>query len=334
MRSLRLICLGTALLLMLLAAGLWLYGNWPELTWRLLRWQMQFHRELGQLLRAASRDPQGTALSLIGASLAYGIFHAAGPGHGKVVLATYLATQPARLMQAVRLSVSAALLQALVAILLIGGAGWLFGLTGRQAQGAAVWLERGSFLLVALLGIWLAFRAGRGLYRQLRRPLPRRLGPVRQMARSAGHAAPRIGVAMPSFGASETCGCGHAHVPDSQRLNASHHWRERLGLLLSMGLRPCSGALLVLVLARVLNQFWLGVLATLGMAAGTAVTVTLLAVLSQRARHLSQRLLARRHPAADSLQLASQGVALLGGLLLCGLGISLMLAPTSLLLPR
>ena len=54
MRSLRLICLGTALLLMLLAAGLWLYGNWPELTWRLLRWQMQFHRELGQLLRAAS----------------------------------------------------------------------------------------------------------------------------------------------------------------------------------------------------------------------------------------------------------------------------------------
>ena len=77
-----------------------------------------------------------------------------------------------------------------------------------------------------------------------------------------------------------------------------------------------------------------GLLATLGMAAGTAVTVTLLAVLSQRARHLSQRLLARRHPAADSLQLASQGVALLGGLLLCGLGISLMLAPTSLLLPR
>lgn len=334
MRTLRLACLCASLLLALLAAGIWLYGIWPELTWRLLRWQMQFHRELGQLLRAASQDPAGTALSLIGASVAYGIFHAAGPGHGKVVLATYLTTQPTRLRQAVQLSVSAALLQAMVAIALIGVAGWLFGLTARQAQGTAVWLERGSFLLVSLLGLWLVWRAGQRLRQQLQRPQPKRLGTVRQIQPQRQRWQPGAGIAAPAETPAPACGCGHAHVPDSQRLNTSQHWHERLGLLLSMGLRPCSGALLVLVLARVLNQFWLGVIATLGMAVGTALTVTLLAVLSQRARHLSEQLLARRHPAAGTLQLATHTVALLGGLLLCALGLSLMLAPTSLLLPR
>lgn len=120
---------------LLLAAGYWLYQQWPQLTYQLIRWQMQFHRKLGGLLRASASLEPGVIASLIATSFAYGVFHAAGPGHGKLVVATYLATQPSRLKQAVRLSAGAAMLQGMVAILLIGVAGWLFDMTARQAQG-------------------------------------------------------------------------------------------------------------------------------------------------------------------------------------------------------
>jgi len=51
--------------------------------------QSEFYREISSALRAAKSD--GSAVwSLLGISFAYGIFHAAGPGHGKAVISSYL----------------------------------------------------------------------------------------------------------------------------------------------------------------------------------------------------------------------------------------------------
>ena len=318
---------------LLLFIGLWLYRQWPLLTYQLIRWQMQFHRELGSLLRASTSLQPGVITSLIVTSFAYGVFHAAGPGHGKMVVATYLATQPSRLKQAVRLSVAAALLQGVVAILLIGVAGWLFDMTARQAQGLGVWLDRSSFLLVALMGLFLTQRAGRQLW-QLRRPR-RTLGHVRTIYKAQASEWKRIAVRDEGSGLLQSpCGCGHHHMPDSDELAQAESWHAHLGILLSMGLRPCSGALLILVLAKVMEHFWLGVVATLAMAAGTALTVSLLAILSQRARTLAWAWLRRPSHHARTLQQLALGTALAGGVLLILLGLSLMSAPTSLLLPR
>ena len=105
---------------LVLVSACWLYRQWPLLTYRLIRWQMEFHRELGSLLRASVDLRWQTIASLLLVSFLYGVFHAAGPGHGKVVLSSYLATQTSRIGQAMLLSTLAALLQAVVAITLIG----------------------------------------------------------------------------------------------------------------------------------------------------------------------------------------------------------------------
>ena len=158
---------GSLVMLTLILATL--YIHWSTISYQLLRWQLQFHRELGVLLRAAVTQDPLLITSLLASSFAYGVFHAAGPGHGKLVLTTYLSTQPSRLRQALELSVGAALLQAIVAISLIAFTSWLLGMTARQAQSLGIWFERGSFLLVALMGAYLAqkaLRRGWQLYRQ------------------------------------------------------------------------------------------------------------------------------------------------------------------------
>ena len=316
---------------LLLALALWLYRQWPQLTYRLIRYQMEFHRELGSLLRASVDLQWSTLLSLLMVSFLYGVFHAAGPGHGKVILSTYLATQPSRLRQAITLSALAALLQALVAIGLIGVTGWLLGMSARQAQGWSLWLDRSSFLLVALMGAYLALRAARQLWPQ-RKPRPtmtiHRLRP--QLAREKSeHDLLR---ATTTRHEQADCGCGHAHAPSPEQLASAQSWRSLVGICLSMGLRPCSGALLLLVLARVMEHFWLGAAATLAMAVGTAITVSLLALLSQKARHLALRMAAGK--GNQTLTRVSQMMALLGGIVLMAVGGSLMSAPGSLFLLR
>ena len=329
---------GSLVMLTLILATL--YIHWSAISYQLLRWQLQFHRELGVLLRAAVTQDPLLITSLLASSFAYGVFHAAGPGHGKLVLTTYLTTQPSRLRQALELSVGAALLQAIVAISLIAFTSWLLGMTARQAQSLGIGFERGSFLLVALMGAYLAQKAVRRswqLYRQgqkPRTPIRRILAPLAPRAEACG-AHPTPGLATFSRPSSApACGCGHVHAPTPQALAQANDWRSQLGILLSMGMRPCGGALLILILAKVMNHFWLGVLATLAMAAGTALTVASLALISQRARHLTQRLLQGSATSHYRWALLGLGVALGGGLLLIGIGISLMGAPGSLLLPR
>ncbi|WP_409421396.1 nickel/cobalt transporter [Pseudaeromonas sp. ZJS20] len=313
------------LLLALAGLGAWLWQAWPGLRFELARLQLGFQRELGQLLRSAQSWQPSTVLALLALSFGYGVCHAAGPGHGKLVLSTYLATHPSRLGQAIRLSVGAALLQALVAIALIGLGGWLLDLSARQAQGVGVGLEKASYLLVMGLGAWIAWRALRALWQ--RKPL---VAPAIHALRPLRHQGELLLRPRPQA----DCGCGHQHVPQADQLNGSPSWQTRAGLLLAMGLRPCSGALLLLVLAKVLQQFWLGALATLAMAAGTALTVSALALLSRQARQLALALSRGNRHAEGLLPKLGQGLALLGGLVLIIGGLGLYLAPTSLLLPR
>ena len=67
-------------------------------------------------------------------------------------------------------------------------------------------------------------------------------------------------------------------------------WRRGLAAIVAVGLRPCSGAILVLVFALAQGMFWAGVAATLVMGLGTAITVATIAVLAVSARGIAQRL--------------------------------------------
>ena len=96
----------------------------------LLAKQAEFYRMLSGTIRSAKTDGSAVWL-LMGISFAYGIFHAAGPGHGKAVISSYLVANEETWKRGVTLSFASALLQALVAVAVVGIAAALLGATAR-----------------------------------------------------------------------------------------------------------------------------------------------------------------------------------------------------------
>lgn len=294
--------------------------HWQWLSWQILQWQGQLHRQMAVLLRAALSPSPETKLLLLGLCFLYGVFHAAGPGHGKAVLSTYLATHNSQLKRAMWLSLGAALMQALVAILLMTLISSLFNWTHLRTQQFGQQLDQLSFWMVALLGVYLSLQSAYRLYR-LRYTTAktaqtyhiRQLKPATKQ-QNAGIRALQTSVIQPPV-----CDCGHAHTPDPALLQKAQDWRSQLAIMLTMGIRPCTGALLILVLAKSIGLFALGVTAVLLMALGTAGTVCLLAWFSHSMRHLAIRLLHHR-TSSYWLGYLLEIVSLLGGVLLILLG--------------
>lgn len=274
--------------------------------------QRAFHRELTRGLTSLQEGGGLAAgLGLVVASFLYGVFHAAGPGHGKAVLSAYLLTHPERLRRGLWLSATAALCQGLTAILLVHGLIGLAGWLPREATGAAAWSERLSYLLVLALGTMLALRALRSLVAAIR-------------ARRGAHAG-HAGHHHDSHHHHDACGCGHAHAPSAEQIAGTAGLRASAALVLSIGLRPCSGAVLVLVFARVTDLAWAGIAAVAAMSAGTALAVAALALLAVNARHWATSLVAGRQ-GATSLRVASALAALAGGVAIMAVGLSLVSA--------
>ena len=74
--------------------------------------------------------------------------------------------------------------------------------------------------------------------------------------------------------------CGHSHGPEPSELKGKGWLKRGLTAVIAVGLRPCSGAILVLVFALSQGIFAIGVAATFAMAFGTAITVTAIALLA------------------------------------------------------
>ena len=67
-----------------------------------------------------------------------------------------------------------------------------------------------------------------------------------------------------------------------------------MSAVFTVGIRPCSGAILVLVFALAQGLFWAGIAATFVMGLGTAITVAAIAVIAVSAKGLAQRMTAGR----------------------------------------
>lgn len=288
--------------------------SWQRLSFWLLQQQRNLHRQLAEQLELLQARPSlNTAGGFLLLSFLYGVFHAAGPGHGKAVMTSYLLTQPTRLKQALLLSVLASMLQAVTAVLLVTLLVQVLNLLAREAFSSVRYVELFSFLLVALLGLALMLRSVLQRMRAGRATEPASYTFVADDAQGMRQAA------VLNSAACSQCGKVH-HVAPQQLLDVSF-WQQ-VGLLLSIGLRPCSGAVLVLVVANLLNLWWVGVAATLVMAVGTSLTVACLALLAVKARQLAEWSLSSRFHAWSWLVF---GLSLLGGLVIFLLGISLFL---------
>ena len=309
--------LGLMLGLLLVAAVLIIVwqGGFQSVSYQLLGWQRDLHRSLTLAITELSRAPtMATWMSLLSISFAYGVFHAAGPGHGKAVLATYLATHGGAVKRALGLSFAASLLQGVTAIalvvVLVYGLGWVT----RQAMGSVAWVEQASFLLVAALGGWLCWRAVKQLRRAYR---PERGG----HSHSSGHEHNPNQEHSQGHDHNHCCGGAH-HIEPHQALD----WRTAMMTVGAIGMRPCSGAVLMLGAASLLGQFEVGVASVVAMSIGTGITVSALALASIFARGWAQRRLSKQQHTQRSVQKATGWVALAGGALIVVLGISLSVA--------
>lgn len=281
-----------------------------------LSWQNKFHAELQAAARALKSDPHAF-FALASACFAYGVFHAAGPGHGKAVLASYMVATEAQLRRGLALAALAALLQGLVAIGLVGVAALAFNATAGQMTNAAQAIELASYLAIAALGARLVWLKGRGLFSALRRP-----------AALARKSAGRFVCEAIDPAHIHGPDCGHFHAPDPAALaGPTFRWGDALATVVAAGLRPCSGAILVLVFTLSQGMAAAGAGAVMAMSAGTAVTTGALAAIAVHVKNLALRLGGHGSRGAELLARSFElGAALLvlgfGLALLFGLGLS------------
>ena len=296
-------------------------------------WLMAEQSWLTHLIAAKVHDLHGqpsAAWGLVGLGLAYGAVHAAGPGHGKAVLASYMLANETSLKRGAGMALMAALLQALIAIALVGAAGFVFQATASRMNEAADWVALASYCSIAAIGAWLVWRKGRALIAILKQHAERRRAvdsaPVyagaawRRPAFSLSAAAYRAGPPDASAGLAD--GCGHMHAPDPTELDGSFSWRAAAGTAIAAGARPCSGAILVLVFAMAQGLFAAGVVAAFAMAIGTAVTTAALAWVAVFAKSAAMRLADGEN---SRLALVAKGFEFAAALAVLVFGIALLL---------
>jgi nickel/cobalt exporter len=271
--------------------------------------QRDFYAALTTALDALRTD--WTAFWVLGGlSFLYGIFHAAGPGHGKVVISSYVLANESQLRRGIVLSGLSALMQSLVAIGFVLVLAGLLRLTSAALDDAAHWVGVVSYGLVALLGLWLVLRKLFG------------------WGHSHGHGGHEH----------HDHGHDHGHHHDHKDHDHRHHdhmhhavaaadvkgnWREQLGVVLAVGLRPCSGALVVLVFALSQGLLVAGIVSVLLMGLGTAITVAALATLAVSAKGLAGRIGGADSALAHNIVWWAE---LLGALCVLGFGVLLLVA--------
>jgi nickel/cobalt transporter (NicO) family protein len=277
--------------------------------WILAR-QSEFYREIAAAIRSAKSD--GSAVwALLSISFAYGIFHAAGPGHGKAVISSYLVANQETARRGIVLSFASALLQSLVAIFIVAIGAWLLNATARTMCGAERTIEIASYGLIAAFGARLVWTKGGSFIGalQARRHDPAHAG----LARHDHHGHNDHDHVHDEH-------CGHSHGPLPGELAGPGGWRRGFGTIFAVGLRPCSGAILVLVFALAQGLFWAGIAATLVMGLGTAITVASIAVLTVSARGVAQRI-SGANESSGALVMRGIEFAAAGLVLLLGAGL-------------
>lgn len=271
--------------------------------------QRSFYQALTEALAALQRD--NTAFWVLGSlSFFYGVFHAAGPGHGKVVISSYVLANEQQIRRGVALSFAASMLQAVTAIAFVLIAAAALNLTATAMGEAAAQIAIASYALVALLGLWLIARKVFGW----------------------GHSHGSPAKAHAHAGAGHH-GHDHDHAHDDHHDHGHHHavtpeqttgsWREKLAVVLAVGLRPCSGALVVLAFSLSQGLLVAGIMSTLLMGLGTGITIAVLASLAVGLKGFAGGMAGANGVIAARIVWWAE---LLGALLVLAFGILLLLA--------
>ena len=277
-------------------------------------YQSEFYQGLTHALTDIKQNGWAVWL-LLALSFAYGVFHAAGPGHGKAVISAYLVSSGETVKRGIALSFMAAFVQAVSAVVIVGVAALIFHVTAVTMTAATDWFEILSYALVAAVGAWLLWAKTFG----------------------GGHHHHHHHHGVDDDHAHDDH-AHHDHAHDHEHNDHDHHGHARpaqgnpiplrsslaraWSAIVAVGVRPCSGAIIVLVFALSQGLFLAGVAATFVMALGTGLTVATLATLAVSARGVAVRLAGTDSPVAERVvrigEIAAAAAVLLLGLLLLG----------------
>lgn len=239
-------------------AVLWATGGVDALS----RWAMTAQRDVQNAMAAAVRalrgGQPGAFWALMAVCFGYGFFHAAGPGHGKVLIGAYGVARRVRLAPLAALALVSSLAQAAVAVGLVSVGMRVLGWTrDRLLDVGEGTMTASGHILVGMMGMWLVWRGVRGVLR---------------------------GPAHDHHDHVHDDSCTHAHAPTPGDMARLTGWRDAAALIAGIAIRPCSGALFLLILAWQMGIAAAGIAGTVAMGFGTASVTITVAMLSVWAR--------------------------------------------------
>ena len=242
----------------------WAYGGMDQLTIWAAEGQRKFQNAMARALRGIrAGDTQALATLLI-VCFSYGFFHAVGPGHGKVLIGGYGVGRRVGLFKLSSIALMSSLAQAVTAIILVYAGVFVLNWSRKQMVDITEKLMAPiSYAAIALIGLWLLWRGLRTFRRQMK---------AKQTSDGHDHNHD------PADG---TCsGCGHRHAPSADEIAQLHSWRDTLILISGIAIRPCSGALFLLVLTWRMGIELAGILGALAMGLGTGSVTVAVAIAS------------------------------------------------------
>lgn len=231
-----------------LALWLWGFGGADQIVRLAATTQRDVQNAMAAALRGLRAGEAGALATLWGLCFAYGFVHAAGPGHGKLVIGGYGAGTRVPARRLAGLALGASLAQALTAVMLVYVAVFIFGWGREQMTGVADnVLAPLSYALIGVVGLWLVVRGMR-------------------------HLRPRH-----DHGDAVCASCGHAHGPTPEQAHSVRSWRDAVAVIGTIAVRPCTGALFLLILTWRLGIDWAGIVGAFVMGLGTASITVMVA---------------------------------------------------------
>lgn len=298
------IAIGAVLLMVVLVA--WEY--WNDFVQVCIAMQIYMHRYLVLYLLQIRNGEFSGGLFLVTSGFIYGFLHAVGPGHGKFVITTYLGTSHENMAASRLISFAGSMMQGVVAIAFVWLLAVMFNFSMGDLSLSRWYVEKASAVFIAFFGLVTLARA-------LGFTPWRRKAKLKLSHFSAVNGQPKVALAHThpaETHVGEACGCGHKHAPTQNDLRGT--LISRWWVILSIGIRPCSGAILILVFANAVGMFRWGIAAAMSMALGTALSIMIVATLVTHARDKMLKINAQN--AILRWQYASKALMLFAGVLL------------------
>lgn len=244
-----------ALIALAVLVWFWHSGGFDALSsWAALE-QRDFQNRIARALRALRGGESGALAVLLTVCFAYGFFHAVGPGHGKVLIGGYGLGRRVPWARLAGIGLLASLGQAVTAIVLVYAGVWLLSLTRERMIGVTEGVMAPvSYAAIGLIGLWLVWRGIRHAHGNGR-------GHTDDHDHDHDHEH------------HHDHACDHRHGPTLNEVAHVHSMREAIVLIGGIAIRPCSGALFVLLITWQMGIGLAGIAGALVMGLGTA-TVT------------------------------------------------------------